>query len=95
MHRRRASEGPAADTRSRTFDSWRSRAAQLFALVNAALAGPLLELLARQPAFFVGKGLGRIDAVLICLALSLGLPMLLMSLEYLAGRRLGRNVHMT
>ncbi len=72
---------------------WPERAAQLFALVNLALAGPLLDLLARQPTFFVAHRLGQWDAVAISVMISFGIPLLLLGIERLVGSSFAGRLH--
>ncbi len=69
------------------------RFAQLFGLVNLALARPLFELLAREPAFFIAHHLRFLDVVLLAIVVCFGLPLILLAVEHLVPKRWATPLH--
>jgi hypothetical protein len=73
------------------------RALHLTALAFFALAWPVLDLLGRNPEFFVVRGSRSVDVVLLALGLTVLPPLLLLGLEALAhavSPRLSRALHL-
>jgi Sulfatase len=74
------------------------RALHLTALSFFAVAWPILDLLGRNPEFFVVRGSRSVDIVLLALGLTLVPPLLLLAVEALAhavaGPRLSRALHL-
>lgn len=73
------------------------RGLHLTALSFFALAWPILDLLGRNPEFFVVRGSRSVDIVLLALGLTLVPPLLLLAVEglaYLASPRLSRVLHL-
>jgi hypothetical protein len=76
----------------------RVEALHLFVLCSFAVAQPLYELLGRAPEFFVAHRAGPIAILSLALALTAGVPGLLVLVEALAARagsRIRRHVHTT
>lgn len=62
------------------------RAGHVSALFALSVAQPLLDLLGRNPAFFVARAAPPADVILLLLVLALGVPALLLALEWAAAR---------